>query len=66
MCAEQPVVDVIEKMTEEQELGRDRRVGFELTDPVSVRGLEAQQMRLGARDRVVQVPHGRDGNMRTR
>jgi len=60
------VVDAVEKVTEEQELGRDRRVGFELADPVSVRGLEAEQMRLGARDRIVQVPHGRDGNMQTR
>src|SRR4029450_4805004 len=53
-------------MTEQQLLGGDRRVGFELTDPVTVGSLLAEQVRLGALDRVLQVPHGRDGNMLTR
>jgi hypothetical protein len=33
---------------------------------VTVGSLLAEQVRLGARDRVLQVPHGRDGNMLTR
>src|SRR5512138_2260279 len=50
-------------MTEQQLLGGDRGVGFELTDPVTVRSLLAEQVRLGALDRVLQVPHAGDGNM---
>src|SRR5207302_107643 len=53
-------------MAEEQLLGGNCRVGFELTDPVTVGSLLAEQVRLGALDRVLQVPHGRDGNMLTR
>ncbi len=51
-------VDLVDEMAQEQLLGGDRRVGFELTDPVTVGSLSAQQVRLGALDCVLQVPHG--------
>src|SRR5262249_718840 len=58
-------VPPVDEMTEEHALGGDRRVGFELADPVAIGGLLAKQVRLGAADRVLQVPHVGDGNMLT-
>src|SRR4029450_10272893 len=55
----------VDEMTEKQVLGSDRRVGFELADPVAIGSLLAKQLRLAAADRVLQVPHVRDGNMLT-
>src|SRR5262249_10978778 len=58
-------IHTVDEMAQKQVLGGDRRVGFELADPVAIGGLLAKQMRLGAADRVLQVPHVGDGNMLT-
>ena len=62
-------LDSAEIVLQQNIFGRDRRVGFELEDPVAIGMLQRQQRRGGAGDRLTEsvgLPAGVDGVFRDR